>query len=149
VDTRVQGVRRLDEAVAAAAEVFARIPNPEQLRVNREWSAKDALGHLVFWHESFARNVSDVARAIPPTPLKGTYAELGLRCLEEMRPVSSEVLIGRLLSAQAVVRDNIMDPSITAIPYRRGSRDYSPEEHLAVVADHIDGHVRRVMAALG
>lgn len=36
-----------------------------QTMVYEHWNAKDILGHLTYWHESFARNISDLSQVIP------------------------------------------------------------------------------------
>ena len=35
----------------------------------------------------------------------------------------------------------ILDPGIKIIPYKVGSRSYSPEEHLEIVNKHIRSHL--------
>ncbi len=135
----------LDEAVTSFVEVCRGVD--PAIRVNREWAAKDVAAHITFWHESFARNLSDTVAGRPPHPLRGTYAELNAMCMLEMGPLSMGEIIGRLLVAQEVVRDGVMGPSLVAIPYRRGSRDYGPDEHLEVVAAHILSHMIRIREA--
>lgn len=145
MDDRTHLLERLSATVAELVAVTRGI-GPEA-PVNSAWSVKDALGHLAFWHESFARNVSDLAASVEPTPLRGTYAELGRRCMAEMQPLSAEEILARLVAAQARIEECILDPRITSIPYRKGSRDYAPEEHLAVVNDHIRQHLAKIRAA--
>ena len=41
----------------------------------------------------------------------------------------------------------ILNPRLTLIPYKKGSRDYSPEEHLEIVIGHIQLHLKDVKAA--
>ncbi|HEX3053424.1 MAG TPA: hypothetical protein VHP83_22380 [Aggregatilineaceae bacterium] len=74
----------LDETVAHFVAIFQDGADPEMM-VYEEWNAKDVLGHITFWHESFARNVSDLVHDIKPSPLKGTFSTLNQQCMEEMR----------------------------------------------------------------
>ncbi len=134
----------LDETVAHFAAIFQDGIDPEMM-VYEEWNAKDVLGHLVFWHESFARNVSDLVHDIKPTPLKGTFSVLNQRCMEEMRPYTVDDLLQRLQVAHSTIQLHIFDPKLKLIPYRKGSRDYSPEEHLDIVNDHIKAHMRDIL----
>jgi hypothetical protein len=145
-DRRAQ-LEALDRTVAAFAEVCQGAAD-SAIMVNREWTVKDVAGHIAFWHESFARNLSDVLAGLPPRPLRGTYVELNARCMLEMRPLPMGEIIGRLLAAHEVVKDGILEPSLSAIPYRRGSRDYGPEEHLEVVTGHIQSHMTRILKAV-
>ena len=63
--------------------------NPDKM-VYEEWTAKDVLGHITFWHESFARNISDLVSDIKPAPLKGKFIDLNQRGVDEMRPYTLE-----------------------------------------------------------
>ena len=133
----------LEEAVTALVAVARALPDPNAV-TTAEWTARDVLAHLVFWHESFARNVADLAAGRRPTPLSGTYAALAARTRTELGGLGIEALIARLMEAQGVIRGSVGDPTITLIPYRRGSRPYPPEEHLAVVRDHVRAHTREL-----
>ena len=137
---------RLDQTVSDVVAFYGRL-NSAEFPVNAAWTARDALVHVVFWHESFARNVEDLAAGRKPRPLKGTYAELGVRASEEAAGQSIAVLLSRLESAQCVIRSSIFDPKVTLIPYKVGSRPYPPSEHLAIVNDHVAGHLRKVKSA--
>ena len=140
-------LERLDEAVTRLIETCQVLADPETI-VYDDWTAKDILGHLTFWHESFARNVSDLVEGRKPMPLKGKLVDLNRRSVEESRDVNIEQLIERLSTAQQTIRQSILSPSLTLIPYRKGSRDYAPEEHLEIVNDHIVGHLKAIERAL-
>lgn len=117
------------------------------LAVNSEWTAKDVAAHITFWHESFARNLRDAAAGVSATPLRGTYAELNARCMREMRPLTMDQITERLICAHRTVEELILEPSLTEIAYRHGSRPYGPDEHLEVVASHIHAHAARIEKA--
>jgi len=123
------------------------LPNPGS-KVYEGWSVKDVLAHITFWHESFARNVSDLAQGVKPKPLQGRYRDLNERCFEESRYLSFDDLLGKLASAQALISQHILNEHISMIPYRIGSRDYSPEEHLHIVHEHIQQHIRDLRKAI-
>ncbi len=113
------------------------------------WSAKDILAHLTFWHESFSRNVLDLANGRKPTVLKGRLIDLNQGGVDEMRTETLETVVDRFVRSHHVIQDNILNPGLIMIPYRRGSRDYTPEEHLSVVDEHINHHLRDVQKATG
>lgn len=105
------------------------------------WNAKNILGHITFWHESFARNISDLGKGIKPNPLKGKLSEVNQLSIETTQNTSINDLIVRLEKAQATIEKYIFDKKIGPIPYKKGSRDYSREEYLEIVTNHIHKHL--------
>ena len=145
--SRLELLEQLDEAVQRIIAAVRQIEHPESLRVD-DWSAKDTLGHIAFWHESFSRNVSALVNGREPGVLEGTYPDLNNRGVEASRAMTLGRITGRIRRAQATIRRCIVKlPADTAIPYRKGSRDYSPDEHLAMVRGHIIAHLHRVERA--
>ncbi len=51
----------------------------------------------------------------------------------------------RLEMAQKTIGDSILSTKIVLIPYKKGSRDYTPEEHLEIVINHISQHIQDVV----
>jgi hypothetical protein len=137
---------RLSQTVAELIAVCRQLPDLDAA-IYEGWSAKDILGHVTFWHESFARNVNDLVHDRKPTPLKGKLSDLNQQGVDEMRPFSLEDVIGRLEAAQRIIHTNILNAKLILIPYRKGSRDYTPEEHLRIVSDHINAHLKAIQHA--
>ena len=133
METRVDLLNRLNEAVTQLIDMCRTAAKPEAA-VYEGWSAKDFLGHLTFWHESFARNVADLVHDRKPTPLKGRLSDLNQQGVDVMRQCTLEEVIGRLESAHHIIQANILNPKMILIPYKKGSRAYTPEEHLEIVA---------------
>ena len=106
------------------------------------WTAKDVLGHLTFWHESFAKNLQDLADGIKPNPLKGKLSEVNEVSVNSTTNIPVEVLINRLQTAQNTIKQNIGNTSIESIPYKKGSRNYTRLEHLDIVESHISKHLK-------
>ncbi|HYO42778.1 MAG TPA: maleylpyruvate isomerase N-terminal domain-containing protein [Candidatus Limnocylindrales bacterium] len=146
MDVVDERLAELDDAVAELVALARGLPDPDVV-ASGEWTARDVVAHLVFWHESFARNVADLAAGRRPTQLAGTYAALAARTRAELGDVGIEALVRRLLAAQAVIRRHVRDPGVDLIPYRRGSRPYPPDEHLVVVRDHVQAHGRELARA--
>jgi hypothetical protein len=117
---------------------------PEDALVDGTWTVQDVVGHVTFWHESFARNVDDLIHGRRPTPLRGRLSGLNERGVAEARAVPLDKVIGRLRTAHATIRASILSPTLGSIPYRVGSRPYTPDEHLEVVRDHVPAHARSV-----
>jgi|SRR6056297_2064213 len=109
--------------------------------VYKYWNAKDILGHLTFWHESFARNISDLGKGIKPKPVKGNLSVVNKQSVETTKNESIENLIKRLKDAQVTIEEFIFVDRINLIPYKKGSRDYSRREHLEIVSNHIHKHL--------
>jgi len=141
---RSELLAQLEQSVTRLLDAIDGLPDP-QAAVYDGWSAKDVLGHLTFWHESFARNTRDLSLGVKPHPLKGRLMDLNQQGVAEMRALSVEEVKARLRAAQDLIHEHILNPQLGMIPYRRGSRDYSPEEHLQVVTDHIEKHVRDLL----
>lgn len=146
-DPRRALLEQLDEAVECIIETVRITANPESLQVD-DWTVKDTLGHIAFWHESFARNVRALFDGRQPNVLDGKYPDLNQQSIEISRSMSVGQIVGRIKRAQAVIRRCIGKmPADMMIPYRKGSRDYSPDEHLIIVHDHIVAHVHRIEKA--
>lgn len=113
--------------------------------INTNWTAKNILGHLVFWHERFARNAKDLAEGRKPYPLHGKRSEVNDRSVQSTKNDSMVMLLNRLIQAQKTIDDNILNPAFDMIPYKKGSRDYSKLEHLSIVEHHIDKHLKELI----
>ena len=148
METREFYLERLDETIEYLQCVYRDLPNPNAL-IYELWTAKDVLAHLTFWHESFARNVDDLVSGRKPTPLKGRLIDLNQGGVDAMKPLPLAQVLARFEAAHLIIRGNILNPALTLIPYKKGSRDYSPEEHLEIVSKHIRMHLRDVTKALG
>jgi hypothetical protein len=135
----------LKEAGAQLLAACRNVPNPEASYEG--WSIKDILGHLTFWHESFARNVADLAHDRKPAPLKGKLGDLNQQGVDAMRHCTLEEVISRLETAHHIIQVNILSPKLILIPYRKGTRDYSPEEHLEIVTKHMQQHLKGISHA--
>jgi hypothetical protein len=147
VDLEVVNLLQELEVTVAELLCFFEEGKDFDFRVYPEWTAKDILGHLLFWQESFARNLDNLVTGKSPSPLKGRLGDLNQQGVEEFRQVSLNQLIARFRSAQESISKTITKPDIGYIPYRKGSRDYLPKEHLQVVNDHIRKHLRDLQKA--
>lgn len=147
METRQALLERLNETAAQLRQTYQTLPNPEAM-VYELWTAKDVLAHLTFWHESFARNVEALVSGRPPQPLKGRFSDLNQAGVEALRPLTLPQVLERFETAHALIQANILKPVLTLIPYKKGSREYTPEEHLDLVAAHITEHLREVRQAL-
>ena len=58
-----------------------------------------------------------------------------------------EEIIQRLETAHKIIQENILNPKLVLIPYKKGSRDYTPEEHLDIVNGHNKEHLSGIRKA--
>jgi nucleotidyltransferase/DNA polymerase involved in DNA repair len=144
LETREDLLQQLNETITQLVHVYQNMADSE-IVVYEGWTARYVLGHITFWHESFARNVLDIVNDGKPSPLKGTYRDLNQRCFDEIRTQTIEVIIMRLEAAHKVIQENILSTKLKSIPYKKGSRDYSPEEHMDIVHAHIKEHLNDIL----
>ena len=140
-------VAALEDAVQEIIGAVAACEHPELVRVD-DWTVKDTLGHIAFWHESFARNVNALIEGNKPSPLRGKYVEINQRSVDETKALTTEQIMSRLKIAHRIIQENILSEKLKMIPYRKGSRDYTPEEHLDIVNRHIGGHLKSIEKAI-
>lgn len=139
---------QLDASVGALA-AFCRSGIDPDLPLNPEWSIKDALAHLVFWHENLARNAAALAAGQQPRYLKGRLLDLNRQGVAELRPCSLEETLQRLESAQAGIAAVILNPNLPAFPYRYGAAKDPPEKQLRMMREHILKHLQEMQKAAG
>jgi hypothetical protein len=147
MESREQYLNNLDATVTEFLEIYQN-PLHSDVQVYELWTAKDVLCHITYWHESFARNVDDLVHDRKPHPLKGRFIDLNQQGVEAIRNGSLDMVCGRLLAAHAIIQNRILSPGLKLIPYKVGSRDYSPEEHMDIVIKHIEQHGSDVRKAI-
>lgn len=81
------------------------------------WSAKDYLGDVVYWHESFARNIADVSNGVKPNPIKSSLRDATKEGIRISRELSVATLLRRLNRAQKTIEQHILNDTIALIPY--------------------------------
>lgn len=147
METRKTLLNRLNDTVTQLRQVYRSLPD-SSLPVYELWSAKDILAHLTFWHESFARNVDDLVNGRKPSLLKGRLRDLNLRGVDEMAHLTLAEVLARFEKAHATIQANVLNPALTNLRYRQGSREYTAEEHIELVNDHINAHLQDVRKVL-
>jgi len=134
---------QLEEEAKAVTDFLAFYSGGKDLSriIYTEWTARDVLSHVASWHMSFARNLLDAVNNRKPSPFKGTLTEVNEREVKLLSQYSVAELIQKIKLAQEQVEQNIRNQGIVGIAYKKGSRDYSPIEHLEVVRRHIKSHL--------
>ncbi|MDR1866660.1 MAG: ClbS/DfsB family four-helix bundle protein [Treponema sp.] len=109
-----------------------------------DWTAKDVLAHINTWHESFAKNVFDIVNGNKLNSLKGRIDEINENGVKKYKNNTIDELINKLKNSQEIIDENIKMEIIKGIPYKKGSRNYTPKEHLEIVYKHIKGHLNDI-----
>jgi len=106
------------------------------------WTAKDVLGHITSWHLSFERNLSSAVNNEKAVPFSGSLADVNEKEVENMKMYSVNDLIEKIRKSQDYINKNIKNHNVNEIAYKKGSRNYSPIEHIEVVQRHINSHLK-------
>ena len=147
MESREFYLQRLQAAAADLLNVYLQLPESDAM-VYEHWTAKEVLAHLTFWHESFAHNVDDLVNGRKLMPFKGRLIDLNQGGVDAMKPLSLAQVVSRFEVAHHTIQRSILDPGLTLITYKKGSRDYTPDEHLDIVYKHIRIHLGDVNQAL-
>jgi len=109
--------------------------------VYTDWTKKDVLAHIASWHISFANNLLAAVKCEEPDPFKGSLTDVNKREVSRLRIFSISELLEFMTNAQRIIEINVESVKIKEIVYKRGSRNYTPLEHLEIVSRHIKGHL--------
>lgn len=118
-----------------------------QLVSDHGWSVKDVIAHVVSWQEYYARVTGALVKGDVPDLFKGSLGETNEQGVKQYRKFSRKQLLDKLNQATKSLIRNLKQLKVKEIPYRRGSRDYSPEEYIDVISSHIQSHTDQIQAA--
>ncbi len=113
-------------------------------KATAEWSAKDVLCHITYWHEYYAKNLDAEAHGKKFIFPDLTYYELNWRGVLMLRPYADTKLIGMLTNANKRLVETIMSGKVTEMTYRQGSKPYPINQFLEVITGHIHGHTDEI-----
>lgn len=112
-----------------------------------EWTVKDILCHIAFWHDYYAKNYSALAENTKPFifPSKGgsTRNQEGVNSLSH-KP--QKYLVSLINNAQASLYKSIVMKEVPQMTYT-GSSVYKTEDFLEMIAGHIQRHTLQVRRA--
>lgn len=115
--------------------------------VTSEWTVKDVLGHICFWHQYYAKQYEALERGEPPyihRSLAGKNEEGRVK----MKPISKSRLIKELKQAHEILRKSIVIGNVPRMSYMK-SRVYTTGDFIDVVIGHITRHTLQVRRAKG
>ncbi|NTW61909.1 ClbS/DfsB family four-helix bundle protein [Candidatus Saccharibacteria bacterium] len=116
------------------------------LMANNQWTVKDMLCHIVFWHEAYATNYEAMARGLQP-PLPEQMSTINTRGVDSLKRVSIKELVSRLRSAHQSLHTSIIIEGVPQMTYSKGGRTYETGAFLDMIARHIARHTIQVRRA--
>ena len=108
-----------------------------------EWTVKDVLCHIVFWHENYAVNYKALANHGEP-PLPEGMSTINTAGVLSLRQYSIKDLIKRLQRANDSLYESIVEKKIPRMTYSRGGRIYKTEDFLIMISKHIKTHAKQI-----
>jgi len=111
-----------------------------------EWTVKDQLCHIVFWHENYAANYSALAKHQDP-PLPEGMSTINMAGVLSLRRFSTDTLISRLRVANASLYSSIVVKKVPRMTYSKGGRTYETARFLEMITSHIHTHTTQVKRA--
>ncbi len=112
-----------------------------------EWTVKEVLCHIVFWHENYAANYKAMANNQEPLLLDAPFYKLNKEGVLQLEKFSIENLIKRLQKAQNTLRIQIIEKKVPQMTYKKHGRVYATPQFLDLVSRHIATHTRQVRKA--
>lgn len=117
------------------------------MQTTDEWTVKDQLCHIVFWHENYAANYKALADHKNP-PLPEGMSTINLAGVLSLRKYSTSKLIARLEAANESLYTSIVIKKVPMMTYSKGGRTYETSDFLVMISRHIDTHTKLVKRAI-
>lgn len=113
------------------------------LMATDEWTVKDELCHIVFWHENYAANYKALSE-YKDAPLPEGMSTINMAGVLSLRKCSIKDLIIRLREANASLYNSIVVKKVPRMTYSKGGRTYETAYFLEMIARHINTHAKQV-----
>lgn len=111
-----------------------------------EWTVKDQLCHIVFWHENYAANYKALAAHNDP-PVPEGMSTINMAGVLSLRKTPIRTLIMRLRKANKSLYVSIVVDNVPRMTYSKGGRVYETADFLAMITRHIANHTKQVKKA--
>lgn len=113
------------------------------LMVSEEWTVKDLLCHIVFWHEMYAANYK-AQDDKTYFELPDQMSTINTRGVASLNMNSREILLNRLSKAHESLRESIIVNQVPSMKYSKKGRIYETGEFLEMIARHINTHTKQL-----
>lgn len=111
-----------------------------------EWTVKDMLGHITFWHENYAANYKALAQRKDP-PLPEDMSTINTAGALLYKKYSTKELVSKLRNANKSLYRSIVVKKVPRMTYSKGGRVYETLDFLETVVRHIETHTKQVKKA--
>lgn len=116
------------------------------LMATDEWSVKDELCHITFWHENYAAIYEALAKHQSP-PLPEGMSTINMAGVFYMRQYPIKELMIKLRRANKSLYENIVIKQIPRMTYSKGGQTYETADFLQMITRHINTHAEQVKKA--
>ncbi len=113
-------------------------------KVYDDWSVKEILCHVTFWHINYAENLIAEEENKERPLLKGKYSVINTLAFKTLRRFSTENIIKKLVDANMEIGEVVKRGKVSKMTYKEGARDYSMEEFLDMIEAHIRNHAKDI-----
>lgn len=140
--------KELFTILSVAIEVFIdEVKNKKfSLMATDEWSVKDELRHIVFWHENYAANYKALSEHKNP-PLPDGMSTINMAGVLLLKKYSIKTLINKLQIANKSLYNSIVVKEVPQMTYSKGGRTYKTADFLEMITRHITTHTKQVKSA--
>ncbi len=111
-----------------------------------EWTVKDELCHIVFWHENYAINYKALAEHKDPLLPEG-MSTINMAGVLSLRKYPIKELITRLREANDSLYNSIIVKKVPQMTYSKGGRTYGTADFLEMITRHINTHTKQIKKA--
>jgi len=140
VQSRPEDLARLTTTVNRFCQIIERLP--ARALLEKPWGPRQVLGHLVYWHEDYVRQI-EARRAGKGWLLpEGGFKELNAKAVASLAAVSVPTLLARFRTANARLCRLATDPASAGLPIqlKQDSKSWPLAEFLIQVEAHIRRH---------
>jgi hypothetical protein len=136
--------KELFKALSDSLDLFIREVHMHNLKdmATDEWSVKDELSHISFWHTYYAKNYESSASGTTPFVFKGSSTR-NRESVRKLRHYSRKELINKLNRAQISLYESIVIKKVPQMTYTVG-REYATDNFLDMITRHIQRHTLQV-----
>jgi hypothetical protein len=114
----------------------------------QDWTARDYLSDVVYWHENFASTIEALALDKAPKLIKLSLRDATKEAVGANKDQTVAQLLRRLTRAQTTIEKLIFSDELDMIPYRKGSKYYTATEYLDIRTSEFKWHFWAVVQGL-
>jgi len=130
--------------LAATVESFCQMIGqlPARALLEKPWGPRQVLCHLVFWHETYARQIEARLAGHGWLLPEGTFIELNAQAVASLAAVGVPTLLARFRAANTRLGRLALEPKAAnvQVQLKQGSKSWPLDEFLVMVEAHIRRH---------